>query len=234
MGKRKISDKEILSKKWGFLTPINIVFRQCGDRRRKYVYCECDCGNFKEASCSSMLRGDTQSCGCKQRQMAKEKNTKHGLRKHPLYEIWKSMRQRCHNKKQKQYKDYGGRGIAVIEEWDNFQKFYDFCINNGWIQGLDIDRINNDRGYCPDNCHFVTRQINNENRRLIRNTNKTGFTGVSYHKDCKKYTVSVTHKGKNLLHTTRFKYPLAAAFYRDRFIIENNLPHKLNFPELER
>lgn len=77
---------------------------------------------------------------------------RHGLHKHPLYKVWSAMTQRCENPKNKGYKNYGARGIKVCGEWHDFKTFYTWCISNGHAKGLSLERINNDRDYCPDNC----------------------------------------------------------------------------------
>ena len=94
---------------------------------------------------------------------------KHGLSKDPLYSRWKTMKQRCYNPKCKSYKNYGGRGIQVCQEWKNdFLAFYNWAINNGYQKELEIDRKDNDGNYTPENCRFVTRSKNNKNRRKKR------------------------------------------------------------------
>ena len=105
---------------------------------------------------------------------------KHGYCKHRLYGLWCDMKKRCYNKTFKQYKDYGGRGIKVCDEWMNPKVFIDWGKSNGWERGLEIDRIDNDGNYEPDNCRFVTAQVNNCNTRLLRKDNTSGYRGVSF------------------------------------------------------
>ena len=93
----------------------------------------------------------------------------HGLRAHPLCSVWSDMKTRCYNSNQKSYKHYGGRGIIVCEEWTgDFKCFYDWAIKNGYKKGLQIDRINNDGNYEPDNCRFVTTAENCRNSRQTK------------------------------------------------------------------
>ena len=81
-----------------------------------------------------------------------------------LFKTWDNMKQRCFNPNHKYYRNYGGRGISVCDEWLSVKPFEDWCLANGWQKGLTIDRIDNDNDYCPDNCHFITRAENTKKR----------------------------------------------------------------------
>lgn len=89
---------------------------------------------------------------------------RHGLSHHPLNAIWRGMRRRCNNHSNASYKRYGAKGICVCEEWNDFETFYNWATSNGWADGLSIDRIDNSRGYSPDNCRFVTAKDQSRNR----------------------------------------------------------------------
>ena len=88
-----------------------------------------------------------------------------------LYGVWKGMRQRCYRENSKHYKDYGGRGITVCDEWrGSYLSFRGWALENGYRFGLTIDRRDNDKGYYPDNCHWIThkqQQFNKRDNRLI-------------------------------------------------------------------
>lgn len=101
----------------------------------------------------------------------------HGMYNTRLYDIWVNMKQRCFNPNDQAYHNYGGRGIAVCDEWkENFQEFYDWAIANGYGDTLSVDRIDNNGNYCPENCRWTDRNVQNRNRR---NNHKLTYNGVS-------------------------------------------------------
>ena len=91
-------------------------------------------------------------------------NYRHGMRYTRIYNIWRSMRQRCFNPRCDAYKHYGGRGITVCTEWENFQTFYDWAMSNGYAEDLTIDRVDTDKNYEPSNCRWVTQKVQQNNR----------------------------------------------------------------------
>ncbi len=148
---------------------------------RTHWFCMCDCGNEIVTSSNSLRRGRTKSCGCLRKECAAShakmagaargmQMLKHGQCGTRLYNVWKSMHQRCFNPKDKFYKDYGGRGISVCSEWNDFSNFYEWAIQNGYdplapFGKCTIDRIDNDKGYEPSNCQWVDLSIQANNRR---------------------------------------------------------------------
>ena len=141
-------------------------------------YCRCDCGRESIAEGAKLRKGNTKSCGCLHDEAARERRTKHGKSGTRLNAIWKAMHQRCHNPSNKDYNRYGGRGITVCDEWlHDFQAFYDWSMENGYDENAPygqctIDRIDNDKGYSPDNCRWVdakTQCNNKSNNRKEKN-----------------------------------------------------------------
>lgn len=152
-----------------FLEELDSVFQKNGNRKR-YGLFRCDCGIEKRILIYSVTSGAIVSCTCYGKQirgaLAAKRNLTHGLSKHPLYSRWRKIKDRCLNIKNKRYLDYGGRGIGICEEWNNnFVAFYNWALNNGYSALLEIDREDNDKGYSPDNCRFVTGKINANNTR---------------------------------------------------------------------
>lgn len=157
---------DLYGKRFGRLTVMNREKNSNNGHAR--WKCKCDCGKEVIVSSSDLRSGKQISCGCYnyERFLKEQRQIKHGLRKHKLYGVWRSMKERCTLKTHVAYKDYGGRGITVCEEWKNdFKKFYDWSIQNGYKEGLTIDRIDNDKGYYPENCRWVTMKVQNTNKR---------------------------------------------------------------------
>jgi hypothetical protein len=128
--------------------------------------CICDCGKLHKARLGNLKSGGVKSCGCLAIERASAMNRTHGMTKgHQTWNSWGKMRQRCLNPKNKDYHNYGGRGIAICEEWNDYKVFYEWSIANGWAKGLSIDRRRNNEGYNPDNCRWVNHSVNNRNKR---------------------------------------------------------------------
>lgn len=131
--------------------------------------CRCSCGTMRNVNGGNLRQGKSTNCGCIKGKGENNPYYKHGKRHTRLWSIWQNMKSRCYNTKVKSYQDYGGRGVYVCGEWKNdFEAFYTWAMNNGYADNLTIDRINNEKGYEPSNCRWVTRKEQNYNRRKRR------------------------------------------------------------------
>ena len=144
----------------------------------KTAHCKCICGETVQYNCNSLIYGRAKSCGCKRKgSRLKRKTIRSGLSKNPIYNAFKLMHYRCYDRSDDAYKNYGGRGIRIAKCWhgdSGFRNFVSWAESNGYRQGLDIDRIDNNKNYSPKNCRFVTPKVNNANRR---NTAKVKHQG---------------------------------------------------------
>ena len=144
--------------------------------------CVCDCGNTTIVRNSEIRSKRTFSCGCYQKEQKREQfkklATKHNMSRTRLYTIYKGMKQRCYNPNAKHYNRYGGRGIKICDEWlNNRQAFFEWALANGYRDDLSIDRIDNDKGYSPDNCRFATNQEQVDNRSCSKTFT---YEGIEY------------------------------------------------------
>lgn len=144
-------------------------------RKRVYWLCKCECGKVVSVQYSALKAGKTKSCGCLKTERNKKHFTKHGFSKERLYQVWTDIKKRCSNPNYKQYKDYGGRGIIICDEWKNDYLFFrDWALKNGYnpyakYGECTIDRIDVNGNYEPNNCRWVTIKQQNNNKRGVCN-----------------------------------------------------------------
>ena len=150
-----------------------------GNRNRLHIKCVCDCGNEVWIRKDSLTRGNTQSCGCmkeEQDEINLTVNHSHKLSQSKIWHTYYGMKSRCYNVEDKRYNQYGGRGIGMCGEWyDSFEAFAEWALDNKLEGHLQIDRIDNDGNYSPDNCRIVTAKRNSRNRStniLVKHKNK--------------------------------------------------------------
>lgn len=174
--------KDITGQKFGRLTAIEFAghkeFKN-GDKRTLWK-CKCDCGNIIYVTENALQSGNTTSCGCRAKEISHntgKKNKVHGMSNTRLYNIWHGIKYRCLNPSSYEYGDYGGRGITICDEWKNdFTSFMNWSLENGYSDGLTIDRINVNGDYEPGNCRWATlseQARNTRKSRLIEAFGKT-------------------------------------------------------------
>ena len=189
---RKLFPDSYINKKFGKLYVTGPEVRKPKNDKgylERYVYCDCDCGNKQVLiPLTKIMRGEAKSCGCgleeAKRKFSEGRHnntlktippTVHGDSVHSseyynLHHIWIGMRRRCNNPNDKSYPDYGGAGIKVCPEWDaDYRVFKDWALQNGYITGLSIDRLDNSKGYSPDNCRWASdyMQANNKGNNVF-------------------------------------------------------------------
>lgn len=188
-----------LGKVYGRLTVKGLDIELSKRAQSARVVVECTCGTVKTVVLDSLKRGQILSCGCYNRELAakvgKSKLT-HGLSKTPEYQTWIRMKGRCYNKNNLDYPEYGGRGIVVCDRWKN--SFENFLEDMGLRPpGLELDRINPDHNYSPENCRWATEQIQSWNRRRMKR-NKSGKEGVTFNKSSGKWEARISYCGKEM------------------------------------
>ncbi|MEN2467887.1 AP2 domain-containing protein [Ornithinibacillus sp. JPR2-1] len=179
---------DLTGKKFGRLT---VIERTSNDKHGKTRWlCECECGNNVISYGSDLNRGKTKSCGCIQKI--------HGLSKHRLYNIFAMMKDRCYNPENISYPWYGGQGIKIYQLWlDDYTKFHEWALRNGYKDNLEIDRIDSSKDYSPENCRWVTRRVQNLNQRL-RKDNTSGIRGVKWNQARRKWEVNISVNKKRI------------------------------------
>lgn len=224
MDKPKI---DLSGQRFGKLTPIEYVGK---DKRSNSLWkCKCDCSGEKIVKHAHLTAGHTVSCGCAKADVLYARNTTHGESKTKLYERYCGMIQRCEYEKHISYRHYGAIGISVCEEWRaSFLSFKKWAEQNGFKDELILDRINGDGNYSPENCRWVSREVNNQNAKPKKGTK---YRGVKKHKDKFRADIQVNGRGVFL---GLFTDQESAAVARNIYILNNNLNHRLNIITGER
>lgn len=170
MATRKLKN-DLSGRQFGFLRVLHRSLDRGGGCKPVVKFtCQCVCGNQLDVKSDALLSGHTASCGCKK--------IKHGFsRKERLYQTWKNMRQRCNNPNRPDYKRYGGRGITICEEWNDYTTFRDWAMSNGYDDTLSIDRIDVNGNYEPSNCRWVDNFVQANN---VRDNRQIHYQGNTY------------------------------------------------------
>ncbi len=165
----------IVGEKYGRLTVVEL---DSVKNHKAYWKCVCDCGLTVVANGNNLRSGNTKSCGCLHKEIVAAQgkaNTKHGeshSNRTRLYTIWCAMRQRCNNPNREAYKHYGGKGVKICDEWQNYEAFKAWAMGNGYADNLCVDRINPQGDYEPDNCRWITASENTARANKNHTTRK--------------------------------------------------------------
>lgn len=157
------------------LGSVRIAHPSGSDRFYLHYWCACACGLHAFPVRAQIVHARTKSCGCLKPIIASNLWRKHGMYRTRIYRIWQHMVSRCTSEKNDSWKDYGGRGITVCERWLDFRNFLK-DMGPTYQKNLSIDRIDNDRGYCPENCRWSTcgeQLVNRRNNILLTHDGKT-------------------------------------------------------------
>lgn len=181
---------DISGQRFGRLTVSEYVKTE---NRVSWWKCKCDCGNDIVTTVTKLRTGHTKSCGCLAAEYRKNKpevvkraklaNTTHGGTHDRLFRIWTSMRNRCSNPRNPAYTWYGGKGVKVCDEWNNYESFKAWSYANGYddkakIHECSIDRIDPNGNYCPDNCRWADKKTQAENKTCVAIYTYCGESGT--------------------------------------------------------
>ena len=157
-----------------------VVKRDHKDKNGHYVFlCKCDCGKDFFVSSGNIRRN--LSCGCESRRITSERRFVHGESHSRLYRVWYAMKGRCYNPHDDAYKDYGGRGIKMCDEWMTYTGFRKWALDNGYDEKAErrmctLDRIDFNGNYEPSNCRWVDMRVQSNNKRSNRLVTLNGET----------------------------------------------------------
>lgn len=172
MSNIKANDPKWIGYRQNKLTVTGIVFKN-----KRYLWeCQCDCGNTAIVYPQQMITGRQKACRCGKSVTFHEMHYKHGGAGTRLYEIWCSMKKRCNNPHAKNYARYGGRGITVCSEWEQFEPFRDWALSVGYAEALTLERKDVNGNYCPENCTWIPQKRQARNRTSNKNIQINGET----------------------------------------------------------
>lgn len=204
------------------LTIKKIFFQQLKKQKKRYAECLCECGNTTIVRLTDIQNRRIKSCSCLKNELAKqrtiERNYKHGrsnMKVNRLYRIWANMRCRCSNSNIPLYHRYGGRGISVCEEWQDYMTFEKWAFANGYKDSLSIDRIDNNGNYHPSNCRWATHKEQAANTEAANRINSHFVTAFGERKSIRDW---VKDDRCNINSVTTLGYRLGVGWPAERAI----------------
>lgn len=207
-----------------------VVYAGANKCRDSMYLCRCVCGEEAIVRGSALSAGESQQCNACAARQTKNRTT-HGMSKHPMYTTWTMMVRRCGAPNATGYKDYGGRGIFVCDEWkDHPGAFIEWGVRNGWSPGLTVDRRDPNGPYAPWNCRITTTLGQRENVRLLSSANRSGYRGVSRKHGRAVWLARVSDNGQ-IVHLGHHATARDAALARDAYVVMAGLKMPLNFLE---
>lgn len=221
-----------------FIRELPSTFKEGKSRRKRtrWGLFKClHCGKEFKSNLFNAKKTQVKYCSKHCVMEATRSDVKGGNEKHPLYSRWLSMKQRCLNPSSDNYKNYGGRGINIEPFLLNFGNYVQYVTSlpnypDKLTPDIQLDRINNDLGYQRGNLRWATRSLQIMNTRKKSSAKYSKYIGISYSSYHNRWVIHIHYQGRNVYPRT-FKTEMEAVLARDRYIIEKNLPHKLNILE---
>lgn len=203
-----------MESRYGKLIVISEVYKVLrGDRNRRFIDVQCDCGSIKPVSYTDLIQNKIKSCGvC----IRVERSTTHGMSGTRPFSIWHGMKRRCTEIKLRAYPNYGGRGISFDPKWESFEGFWE-DMEDGYSETLELDRIDVDGNYCKENCRWASFTVQAHNRRKRKDSGCSSI-GVVKRSDSKsdKYRTTLHKQGVKIFDKT-FDTELEAATTYDNY-----------------
>lgn len=207
--------KDLTGQKFNKLTALYPTDERSSGKNIIWV-CQCDCGKLTKANSGQLQNGKKKSCGCWVIERMSNLNRSHGGRHERLYLVWMDMRRRCYDPKEMGYKNYGGRGIKVCDEWHDYSEFRKWALEHGYDENAargecTLDRIDVNGDYCPENCRWTNMKAQCSNKR-----NNRYLTYCSETKTVKQWIETLGLRGSTVYNRLKVGFLPSAVLYKGR------------------